>query len=280
MSASWNQVVVNFCEGEIDGYPEPVNTWSSIVIGIIGIYGLFVSNINNIAIRKIYSCMIYASVGAFLLHYKGFNFYRSLAVIPLFLVTWLLNELIWLSIVNILTDKHSALRDYITNALVFVIYGCLIYTIADAMHPDHPWGIKVGFVEMFAGPQLLSAFGMSVLALFLRRRIGVPAKRYLALSISVVVIANVFWLVSDSECSTNETYATYGHAIWHILYAYGAHIFIQMIVYIHILSKKEIPVFRPGKLFLLFPVISTITREGSVQEISSKMELTDIPEKI
>jgi hypothetical protein len=258
----WDRVGGGFCENLIAGFPEQANSWSSVFIAFIGFVGLFISSLNEIPSRKIYSGMICAGIGSFMFHWAGYAFYGYLDVIPMFLVSWFLNELVWTAVIEAFTVYGHKGQDLLLDLTTLITNGCLIFTLANDRVSGSPWGIDVGFTASFAAPQFTTAIGVVILLWRFWGDLPRIVKKHSFIGIAILSISALIWVSTEPNCKENgvlrNNALAYTHMIWHIGFSWGAHFVIQAIIFLELSISEMNPNYREGRFYQFFPIVDAV----------------------
>lgn len=246
---------VDFCESDylLSYYiAEPHNAWSSLIISLMGLFGILYSNpLNENMFNIIYIVLISIGLGSVGLHSTLHWFPQSLDEVPM----------LWFNMVGFYILYHLKTKKTNQNdIMVYIIGGITIFEtyIYYAMRSLYPF---------FLGIFILTTVIVIVWTFMLinDKREGKMISRLFFTGFgSFVIIGFTCWIIDMQLCSAllpyyNQFYGVTLHIFWHLFAGYGGYMHTQTMI---AGRARELNV--PLKyywLFGVFPLISVDQRK-------------------
>src|SRR3990167_10397084 len=150
MSNQWDSIGRGFCENLFGGYPEIINYVTSFAMLIIGILGLFRSDLKPYVMKIIYTDFIVNWFGSFFLHYNGYKFYGNIDTVSMLCVSWSITYIVFDGLFSCISSTR--IKEFVDDFVCLFTRVFLIMSIASVTVDVKPYGINFGFVEAFAVP--------------------------------------------------------------------------------------------------------------------------------
>lgn len=262
MSNQWNSVGAGFCENLFDEYPEIVNCVTSFSMLLIGMMGLFRSNVQPYVMKSIYADLVTNWFGSFFVHYNGYKFYGNIDTISMLCVSWSVSYIVGTALISYIPNIR--LRECIDDLYCTFTRGFLILSIASVTVDGKPWGGNFGFVEAFVVPNVISIFGMIVLVIMNWNKLPIRGYVYFFLGLGLMIFTVIIWGVTEPLCKklrvtgeTPDNFLRVSHGVWHIFFTLGAHYFIQVVLFVKLLTEDKPVYFSSDCPNWVIPIVNT-----------------------
>lgn len=275
----WDSLVTGSCESLIRsnsmvGYPEYANSFTSIFISFVGLWGLYASEIKSTSFRFIYSFLTWTGVGSFLTHYKGLEIYQKWDVYPMLFFTYMVFYKTWEVVLNY--SFRGRKLDRLNDTWALFMTFCLTIVFSFNAVEGHPWGINLGIVEFMVFPQFFNAMVVIFYRLLYRDMDPVDITNrvfnMMWTGFWLTLIGGLAWGLTEPYCGEVDASNTsglkypwmrymYAHAVWHIFATYGAHLILQSAIYFNSRTKNKVADFVEGEntlsriMYKVFPIV-------------------------
>ena len=237
----WNEIIGNFCESKIYGYPEILNCLSCVFISLFPYIGLKYANFKNYRVKNIMSFIFIAGFTSFGYHWSGYYLFKHLDEIPMIMG-------IWIGIVHFLSIINT---EFIFTAITN-LYFIIILSINAVPKFNFLFPILFG-IPCFSLIPLAIAY-------FIKYR-ETENKIYnkkqnrshqLALIGTIIcILSAITWIITECYCNS---LLIFGHSIWHFGMPLGMYYIIAAAEYHEQLKiNKNIKV---NYLYKIIPVIN------------------------
>jgi hypothetical protein len=229
LSVSFNHTDFSFCEGKVQGGPpEYINALSSIIMSMIGLYGLIVNKHNNLYVKLIHSGIIMNGIGSCGFHYTN---YMGWGMIDR-------SSMIVLAIGSILGMTRKIFHKqnigfesvYLSLASVFmaVYFTSMMTTVA--MSWENFFDIL--FALFLVGVVVSMLCFIYIIHVDLYERHPKPFNMAFR-GVGLMVIAGIIWILTEMFCEELPIMGyIHGHAFWHLFVAYGAYLITSMVLFV------------------------------------------------
>jgi len=235
----------HFCEGNILGMPEILNSFTSIIFSIFGIYGLFnnkndnisfIDNNNSFITNFIYSTFIVIGIGSFGFHWTEQIGWALMDEIPMIVSIFM--GTLYIEYCNILLykfdNKYNFIKDLnykiTTTFLTFIMFYFIVINQISYYRKLFP---------IFFGC-ILILFYYKIINLLLNfdKKFNKNILLYGKYQLLIIFIAALIWCFTEIICKFNKNiFLLIGHPLWHLLISYGFYNIIQIIYYVNIYIK-------------------------------------------
>lgn len=240
----WDAEVFSSCEGKIDGFPEPANLTASVIVWLLGLYGLLMSQYNEFPTQVLYALITVWGSNAMAYHNTGeFQWYTS-GNVMIYLVVWYTLGLVGERMFDLMFKQELHQR-VSKSALAVGWVGAFSYTVAQLFQSGDAWGMGLSFSEALGISQLLTMLCTFISAYLLREKITKATINYLLVSGVIMFIMTVLWMSTEPNCIDDSTgklkndFLGYTRAFWYISTALGVHYIAQCTIKMELLTLNE-----------------------------------------
>jgi predicted membrane channel-forming protein YqfA (hemolysin III family) len=281
----WDTKVSYFCESLINGFPEPANTVTSVMVLLLGFYGLFSSRLNELPTYQLYAILtVWGSFSA-TYHGNGKYHWRIGDNIGAYVLNWYFVLFVGERMIDVITTRTN-IQHWTKGFLSIFAYGGCLYTVASMFEQGDAWGMNLSFSTTLAITQFIAATEAGITAFMLRKKISKPTVRYLAIGGILIFATNILWLATEPICKNDSggiknKFFGYTHAFWHICSSLGMHFIAQCVIKMELLAIEEPCDFRTSDnkfiawVYYLIPLAET-TRKIKHIKSANNLELPTV----
>lgn len=225
----------SFCEAKLWGNaPEYVNSFTSLFISLVGLYGIKVNKHSNNYVFLLYSALIINGIMSFFYHWTnqigwGILDRMSMVMIAIPAMYGSLKEISFFYNFSKSTEK----------LLLFLnqIYFTCLVTACGLGHEE----IFNGLFGVF----LASALVFIILIHNKRHKLNKETLKTLAygkLGLFLIIIAGISWILIEKFCDRFDIMKhLHGHAVWHIFVSFGGYLLSLLMVGLFIERNNCLP---------------------------------------
>lgn len=225
--SSWYTLQPVFCEGNAYGPPEYLNSYSSLVIIMFGLYGLWYNTLSCSTLRLCYSMCIVCGIGSFGFHYTLQRGWCYMDQIPMLLIQMM--------------ETGHLFHTIYPRACVILLPLYLCFNILTVVISTLPETKRTDFANLFT-LQFIPTIICMLWARFISHKHlkFIPATKgtifnsegrvysMMWQAFSVWIIAGCIWNIYERTCGTYSWLRYIPiHPMWHILSSYGTVLFLQ-----------------------------------------------------
>jgi hypothetical protein len=216
-----------FCESKLLGYPEYLNSFSSLFISGFGILGLQNNISNNVILESIFTVMVFIGFGSFGYHWSGTLFWRLMDETPMIIGITLLT-----CYFNYLYNLIKR-ENFIYNRIEHFIF--LFMTIFFIIFNSIPNNLKLfptlfGFIGFYLYCKLI------LLIIIIRYDFKQHILEKIIHSIAIILFSAFIWILTENYCINSYLFLL-GHPLWHFFIGLGFYNLIQTIYFIDVFTK-------------------------------------------
>jgi hypothetical protein len=218
----------SFCEGKLNGGPpEYINALSSVMMALIGIYGLYLNKHNNIIVKFMFSSIIMNGIGSCGFHftnYMGYGMIDRCSMILLVIFSSMATLQLFSRSFN--QDDENNLLTY--SSVIIASYVTVLMTLV-SLGWENLFDIFFAFflINTIIAQKILKSYNLE---LYLEN----PSPFRMAnRGIKFIGAAGFIWILTEIFChSFPILYYLHGHCWWHLFVAYGGYQITTLILYI------------------------------------------------
>lgn len=251
----WDQLPENptFCESRVWEH-EWVNTFTSLMYTILGIYGFYASGGRGKITKTIFTNVSILGVGSALFHYENYALFARFDMNPIILVLSLLILFTLDSLIYGLSRDHYHTFSPVGYVACFLMYHVVMASTA----------VKLFTINTNEVIILMAFVELVFLLLFIisERNKSKEALPYMITSVILFAVASIVWFVIQEECNYWTKY-TFAHGIWHVMTAHGLY---YLTLSIHMIRHSMTFSERKNIFQTLYPVLAPYVKPG-IQEL-------------
>ncbi len=274
----WDTKVLDSCESLNGGFPEPANIVGSVVVWLLGLYGLLGSQLNELPTFVLYASMYVWGSMSTAYHNTGKLQWRDASNIGAYVMIWYTMALVGERTLDLATVAGKV-QYYSKAGLSILAFGGLAYTLSQQGVSGDAWDIRLDFAEVLGVVQFLILVMSLVSAWMLRTKISPSAVRYLSAGAVLIFVANIIWMTTEPECresdgSLKKKFFGYTRMIWYMASALGLHYIAQCTIKMELVALDEECSFHAsdskyfGWLLYVFPLVkarASVKKSKSVE---------------
>jgi hypothetical protein len=262
---NWNDFDHCFCEGFIDStnkniyniqnkdictMPEYLNTYSSLIIIVFGLIGLFGKH-NSTTISILYSLLTVIGFGSTMYHYTGYRGWAYLDEIPM-LLSFSLGTIY---IIDIYYSLQKIYNLFLKKLLYLIIISLMMTFLCLSIMDSHRTLFPLYFIIIVI--ICLQYFYKINKILYKENFKHTHYLRFKNYVFYLTLFSSIIWITTEKLCYyTNNKILLIGHPIWHISSSYGAYVFIQIILYLKKFKSTNVS-FKKNGIYYFLPIIDT-----------------------
>jgi hypothetical protein len=216
-----------FCESKLLGYPEYLNSFSSLFISGFGILGLQNNTNNNFILESIYTIMVFIGLGSFGYHWSGTLFWRLMDETPMIigitLVTYYFNYLY-----NLI--KRESLINNRIEYFIFLFLSILFIIFNSVPNYSKLFPTLFGLIGFYLYCKLI------LLIIIIRYDFKQHILEKIIHSIGIILFSAFIWILTENYCLNSYLFLL-GHPLWHFFIGLGFYNLIQTIYFIDVSIK-------------------------------------------
>lgn len=269
----WEDASLQFCESllnsanGINAAPEYWNTITSIMMTIVSLISLFGNNYSSLFSRIYMSLLFFSGVGSSIYHATltyGTSLLHNIpfTIMIVFCVIFMFDNFLYYEIRVLRGKKNKYIIASNISSLIFVTYLCMAVIVKGVEQYELSFGNVFIGIPCFMVIPLLLLFQFRIIPMLVQAGKIKETKnlsklrKYLWVSISMIVMSLIFWLVSVSMCDLTVSIAYMGaHGFWHIMIAYTMFIVNQSMIFLHAYYHDKRPIINSHGWMKIFPLI-------------------------
>lgn len=279
----WDTRVYDSCESLNDGFPEPANIFGSIVVFLLGLYGMLFSQLNELPTFTLYALMYVWGTMSTAYHNTGKLQWRDASNIGAYNMIWYTLTLVGERTIDLAT-KEGKVQYFSKACLCTFAYGGLAYTLSQQGVSGDAWDMRLDFAEVLGIVQFIILIMSLVSAWMLRTKISSSTVRYMSVGAGLIFIANMMWMTTEPECrdsdgSLKKKFFGYTRMIWYMASSLGLHYIAQCTIKMELVALDEPCSFHDtegtiGKwLLYVFPLVKAQrTKKPKKNGVEKEME--------
>jgi len=247
----FNSIDHHFCEGNILGVPEVLNSFTSLIFSFFGIYGLcsnYFININyihdtNIFITNfIYSIFFVIGIGSFGYHWTQHLGWALMDETPMIISLFV--GLLYIEYTNTLLNKFNKNNiithhnNYLYN-LSYKISSFFFTYIMFCFITINPFSYyRKLFPFFWASCLIIFSFRFLNLVSSFDNIFNKDIRHYVKHQVLITYISGIVWCFTEIICNySHNLLLLFGHPLWHFTIGYSFYNIIQIIYFINLYSK-------------------------------------------
>ncbi|KAI9331834.1 hypothetical protein BDR26DRAFT_869779 [Obelidium mucronatum] len=252
LPAFWTKPTALFCESAITGPPEYWNTYSSIFIVLVGLYGALFSTPHHghKAVKHMYCVLSVVGIGSIGYHYTGHWGWSKMdqwgevvlglkvlpAIIDLVLYRWFHPVSVVQS--KSVSKKQRQEESFLQELLSTIVYGLMSFILLGSIIIDSQ--LEKNIADDVVGACLGSALLFLALSTVTSHKQflathpqGKMIKSYVWSTITFILVSVIVWTLEERVfCLQNPEFWSVIplHAVWHFTSSYGMYLMLQVVV--------------------------------------------------
>jgi hypothetical protein len=253
----WTDYDHCFCEGKMYGLPEYYNSFSSIIICMFALIGLFIPNYKSIKIQILYGSLFSTGIGSIMYHYTAYKGWAHVDEISMLFAIGL--GLTFLTDIYLFYIHQNNIN--INKLYISTIIFTLIFTICLSIMEYH----RLLFPLYFIFFVLIIVYALNSIIKIINIEPynidNIILHKFYKYSIYIGLLSAVFWFTTELICNYyHHPILLIGHPLWHITSAYTAHCIIQIMLYLKYYNlSRNVVYFRMGGIYNYIPIVDVIT---------------------
>jgi len=239
----FNNIDHHFCEGNILGVPEVLNSFTSLIFSFFGIYGLFnknreklyIINNNQFIIDLVYSIFVTIGIGSFGYHWTQYIGWALMDELPMIVSIFI--GLLYIEYCSFLLNNiHDNNNNYNLNYKITIIFLTFIMFYFITINPINYY--RKLFPILFGSILILFSYKFINLINNFDKKFNKNILLYGNQQLIIICIAGLIWSFTETICKyNNNLFLLLGHPLWHFFMAYGFYNIIQIIYYISLYTS-------------------------------------------
>jgi len=249
----FNTIDHHFCEGNILGVPEVLNSFTSLIFSFFGFYGLcsnYFININyvhdtNIFITNfIYSIFFVIGIGSFGYHWTQYLGWALMDETPM--IVSLFTGLLYIEYTNHLLNKINSnilINSYDTNKYLYNLFYklssiFLTYCMFSFITINPFNNYRKLFPFFWACSLIIFSFRFLNLVNTFDNHFNKNVSHFVKYQVLITYIGGIIWCFTEIVCNYNHNLLLLiGHPLWHFIIGYAFYNIIQIIYFINLYTK-------------------------------------------
>jgi hypothetical protein len=240
----FNNIDHHFCEGNILGVPEVLNSFTSLIFSFFGIYGLFnknreklyIINNNQFIIDLVYSIFVTIGIGSFGYHWTQYIGWALMDELPMIVSIFI--GLLYIEYCNFLLNNihDNNNNNNNLNYKITIIFLTFIMFYFITINPINYY--RKLFPIVFGCVLILFSYKFINLINNFDKKFNKNILLYGNQQLIIICIAGLIWSFTETICKyNNNLFLLLGHPLWHFFMAYGFYNIIQIIYYISLYTS-------------------------------------------
>ena len=232
----FNNIDHHFCEGNILGMPEILNSITSLIFSLFGIYGLFNTPIlnyinNNLFVTDlVYSIFIVIGIGSFGYHWTEYLGWALMDETPMIISIFI--GLLYIEYCNFLLNKYKLI--YKITIIFLTLFMFIFITINPITY------YRKLFPLLFGCVLILFCYKFINLINNFNKKFNKNISLYGKSQLAIILIAGIIWSFTEIICKyNNNLFLLIGHPLWHFFMAFGFYNIIQIISFISLYADYQ-----------------------------------------
>ena len=232
----FNNIDHHFCEGNILGMPEILNSITSLIFSLFGIYGLFntptLNYINNnlFVTDLVYSIFIVIGIGSFGYHWTEYLGWALMDETPMIISIFI--GLLYIEYCNFLLNKYKLI--YKITIIFLTLFMFIFITINPITY------YRKLFPLLFGCVLILFCYKFINLINNFNKKFNKNISLYGKSQLAIILIAGIIWSFTEIICKyNNNLFLLIGHPLWHFFMAFGFYNIIQIISFISLYADYQ-----------------------------------------
>lgn len=270
----WEDASLQFCESllnsanGINAAPEYWNTITSISMSIVSLISLFGNTHSSLFSRMFMSLLFFSGIGSATYHATltyGTSLLHNIpfTMMIVICVVFMCDNFLFYEIISLRGNKPQYEIISSISMIIFMTYMCMAVIVKSIQSYELSMGNVFIGIPCFMILPLLLLFQFKTIpqlveaGKFKESSNLTKLRKYLWVSISMIVIGLVFWMISVSMCNLTVSIAYMGaHGFWHIMIAYTMFIINQSMLFMHAYYHDRQPIILNKGIRKIFPLIS------------------------
>jgi hypothetical protein len=224
--------------------PEILNSFSSLIFSILGMYGLFnknnnlyfINNSNSFITNFVYSIFVVIGIGSFGFHWTEQIGWALMDEIPM--IVSIFFGILYIEHCNLLLNKfdnkiNSILDFNYKITIIFLTFIMFLFIVIDPINY-----YRKLFPLLFSFVLILFYYKFINLLNNFDKKFNKNILSYGKQQLLIISIAGLIWCFTEIVCKYNKNiFLLIGHPLWHIFMAFGFYNIIQIIHFINFYNK-------------------------------------------
>ena len=246
MGTTFDTLTHGFCEGELHGVPEYVNSFTSLALTFSGLIGLFGSDNSNTKTKLIFSFLAFNGIGSFGYHWTNYLGWRLMDEISMLLLAQVAIISIMDGLIRLLKIDSEIKKYIIYSGYLLSSFITIMLIIATIFDDELVFRIGFGFILaiIFFGTGLILKYDQLSIEII---------KKTTVIGLVIMLCSSLLWIFSEGLCSVVVWIKYFpGHGLWHLGLAIGGYMIINYYTFILAQNYGKSPVISYGYLGIMY----------------------------